>query len=104
MCREGLSHADSGLCHTHDGNRWRNAKMEEMTILELQKKMDAGEYSARTITEAYLERIEQIDRRGPTGPHDRAGRGQVLYGLHAVLRPERYAGSQNRRDTQLLWL
>jgi amidase len=39
--------------------------MEEMTILELQEKMRSGEYSARTITEMYLDRIEEIDRQGP---------------------------------------
>jgi len=39
--------------------------MEEMTILELQEKMRSGEYSVRTITEMYLERIEEIDRQGP---------------------------------------
>ena len=39
--------------------------MEEMTIAELQEKMDSGEYSARTITEIYLERIEEIDKQGP---------------------------------------
>ena len=39
--------------------------MEEMTILEWQKKMDSGVHSARTITEMYLMRIEEIDKRGP---------------------------------------
>ncbi|MBN2238927.1 MAG: amidase [Dehalococcoidales bacterium] len=39
--------------------------MYEMTIPELQKKMDSGEYTARSITERYLDRIEEIDKRGP---------------------------------------
>ena len=39
--------------------------MEEMTILELQKKMSSGEWTARSIAESYLERIEQLDRQGP---------------------------------------
>jgi amidase len=40
--------------------------MDEMTILELQHKMAAGEPSARSLVEAYLQRIEEIDRSGPT--------------------------------------
>ncbi len=39
--------------------------MEELTILELQGKMSSGELTARRIAESYLERIAQIDRRGP---------------------------------------
>jgi len=39
--------------------------MEEMTVVELQEKMDSGVYSARTITEMYLARIEELDRQGP---------------------------------------
>ena len=39
--------------------------MEELTILELQDKMESGEYSARMIIEMYLERIEALDKRGP---------------------------------------
>lgn len=38
--------------------------MEEMTVVELQEKMDSGVYSARTITEMYLARIEELDRQG----------------------------------------
>lgn len=39
--------------------------MEEMTVVELQEKMDSGVYSARAITEMYLARIEELDRQGP---------------------------------------
>lgn len=39
--------------------------MEEMTITELQEKMNTGVYSARQVTEMYLERIENLDKRGP---------------------------------------
>jgi len=40
-------------------------EMEEVTIAELQKGMESGKWTARAITEAYLERIGQIDRQGP---------------------------------------
>ncbi len=40
--------------------------MREWTIVELQQKMRSGEYTARLITEMYLERIEKLDKQGPT--------------------------------------
>ncbi|MCB0106066.1 MAG: hypothetical protein KDE53_09150, partial [Caldilineaceae bacterium] len=39
--------------------------MREMTIAELQNAMMSGLYSARTITQMYLARIEALNRRGP---------------------------------------
>ncbi len=39
--------------------------MEEMTIAELQQRMESGELTARGITEMYLARIAQIDKQGP---------------------------------------
>jgi amidase len=39
--------------------------MEELTVLELQQKMSSGEMTAQSLLEAYLERIEQLDRHGP---------------------------------------
>jgi amidase len=40
--------------------------MTELTILELQAGMQAGEMTARSITERYLRRIAAIDQSGPT--------------------------------------
>jgi amidase len=45
--------------------------LNEATINVLQQKMQQGVYTARSITELYLKRIEQIDKAGP--------------GLHAVI-------------------
>jgi amidase len=39
--------------------------LEEITVTELQKKMQSGEQTALSITRAYLRRIELIDRSGP---------------------------------------
>jgi amidase len=39
--------------------------MEEMTIAELQEKMNSGALSARQVTEIYLKRIQELDRQGP---------------------------------------
>jgi amidase len=40
-------------------------ELDEITIAELQDGMKSGKFTARTIVEKYLERIEAIDRRGP---------------------------------------
>jgi amidase len=40
-------------------------ELDEITIGDLQEGMKSGKYSARTIAEKYLERIEAIDKRGP---------------------------------------
>ena len=39
--------------------------MEELTITQIQAKMDSGELTARTLTEQYLQRIDDIDQNGP---------------------------------------
>lgn len=39
--------------------------LDEITIAQLQDDMRAGKRTARSIAEAYLARIEEIDRRGP---------------------------------------
>jgi len=38
--------------------------LNELTIDELQQKMQSGEYTARTLTELYLKRIEAMDKNG----------------------------------------
>ena len=40
--------------------------LEETTINALQQAMQSGQYSARAITEMYLERIKSLDQNGPT--------------------------------------
>ena len=45
--------------------------MKQTSITELQEEMESGEYTARMITEMYLERIQELDQQGPA--------------LHAVL-------------------
>jgi amidase len=39
--------------------------LEEATIADLRQKLDSGELTSRALTEAYLERIEALDRHGP---------------------------------------
>src|SRR6478672_9553849 len=40
--------------------------LEETTVVQLQEWMRAGRYTSRQLTDAYLDRIDAIDRRGPT--------------------------------------
>jgi amidase len=40
-------------------------ELEETTITELQAAMKSGRHTARSLTEAYLARIEAVDQRGP---------------------------------------
>ncbi|MGB8507944.1 MAG: amidase [Pyrinomonadaceae bacterium] len=40
-------------------------ELEEATIAELRSGMESGKFSARSLTEKYLERIKDVDERGP---------------------------------------
>src|SRR5215467_6404122 len=42
------------------------AHLEEATISELQAAMDSGQFTARRLAEMYLERIQALDKSGPT--------------------------------------
>lgn len=41
-------------------------ELEEATIADLQEGMQSGQWTSRSICEAYLKRIEEVDRKGPT--------------------------------------
>ena len=40
-------------------------EFEEITVPDLQRMMESGEHTARSIAEAYIARIEALDRQGP---------------------------------------
>jgi len=66
----GLALADSS-CRVKDSEvqeafSSRQFELDEMSILDLQGAMERGQYSASQITALYIERIEEIDRQGPT--------------------------------------
>ena len=55
---------------------WQEVKpfeLDELTVADLQEGMKSGRFTARSIAERYLARIEEIDKRGP--------------GLHSLLEP-----------------
>ena len=41
-------------------------ELDELTLGELREGMESGRFTARSLTEKYLVRIDQLDRRGPT--------------------------------------
>jgi amidase len=41
-------------------------ELEEASVADLQKGMEEGSYTAESITQRYLDRIEAIDKKGPT--------------------------------------
>ena len=44
----------------------RSFELEEADIAQMQAWMASGRYSSRQLTELYIQRIEQIDRKGPS--------------------------------------
>jgi amidase len=44
-------------------------ELEEATVSDLQSAMAAGRFSARAIVEQYIDRIEELDRKGPALHH-----------------------------------
>jgi amidase len=49
-----------------DPNSTSSFALDEITIDDLQKKMQSNELTSRAITEMYLKRIQEIDKSGPT--------------------------------------
>src|SRR5438034_4990811 len=41
-------------------------ELEEITIAGLQAGLESGKYTARALVTAYLQRIDELDRKGPT--------------------------------------
>ena len=41
-------------------------ELDELTITELQQGLQSGKYSSRSLVEKYVDRINEIDRKGPT--------------------------------------
>ncbi|HWK06971.1 MAG TPA: amidase [Puia sp.] len=57
--------ADSSGVATDFGEGPSEFTLNEATIDSLQQKMQKGEYTARSLTELYLRRIEDVDKKGP---------------------------------------
>ncbi len=62
-CKKGDSQDESGAVTDSAEDRF---EFHEITLTELQAGMESGRWTAREITDAYLARIESMDRQGPT--------------------------------------
>ncbi|HET9433236.1 MAG TPA: amidase family protein, partial [Chitinophagaceae bacterium] len=49
-----------------DDNVVDDFELDELTVDQLQQKMQNGNYTSKSITEMYLKRIEAIDKNGPS--------------------------------------
>ena len=58
------AHAPGDSDNTPDAGK-EPFELSEVTVAELQEGMASGRWTARSITEAYLTRIEALDRQGP---------------------------------------
>jgi amidase len=59
------THAVSGVTRTAAGSRRPTSfALEEKTIAELQSLMESGEITSRELTQAYIDRIDEIDQNG----------------------------------------
>ncbi|MCH9803295.1 amidase [bacterium] len=46
-------------------SQWENFELQEATVADLQAAMENGDHTARSITELYLKRIDQMNTSGP---------------------------------------
>jgi amidase len=64
-------------------------ELEEITVRELQDGMNSGRFTARSLTEKYLERIEKLDRPHPARAAESSagsqGTGEMSPGVNAVI-------------------
>jgi amidase len=101
---QGLTRRTDGSAipdeHGHEGRNLDNVPkpfdvapfaLEETTVADLQSGMSAGRMTAHSITEAYVNRIHQLDRAGPTLRHVIEVNPDAL-SIAAALDRERKAG------------
>ncbi|MCI0707520.1 MAG: amidase [Ignavibacteriae bacterium] len=55
----------TGLAYVHQYRRSSEFELEEATVSQLQDMIKSGAMTARSLTEHYLKRIEEIDKKGP---------------------------------------
>ncbi|HTQ29059.1 MAG TPA: amidase family protein, partial [Puia sp.] len=64
-CETNTDHKKNPVIASNEAADPRSFPLNEVTIDQLQQKMQRGELTSRSITEAYLQRIEQVDKKGP---------------------------------------
>ena len=61
----GAGDPNAASSETGSGKAPTDFELNEATIDSLQQKMQKGEYTSRSLTQLYLQRIEDIDKKGP---------------------------------------
>src|SRR5438093_11402891 len=62
----GLAPGVSGPTGQLAGQLAAPFELEEITIAGLQAGLESGKYTARALVTAYLQRVDELDRKGPT--------------------------------------
>lgn len=64
---EGCNNSNKNISNEKDTNDISGEfELDELTIDSLQEKLTSGEYSSEKLVELYLNRIQNIDKKGPT--------------------------------------
>src|SRR5215813_8392930 len=63
LSRWMTSNSSDAQEHRNERPSWQ---IEEATIVKLQRLMASGQLTARQLVQLYLDRIETLDRKGPT--------------------------------------
>src|SRR5581483_5573472 len=61
----GVAAAKKALAAPEADDKVKPFELDEITLDQLQERMNAGTLTAHSLAEAYLARIEEIDKRGP---------------------------------------
>ena len=64
-CEQSPNTTTSNTATPAKGNTVAGFELSESTIDDLQRKMSSGTHTARSIAEAYLKRIAELDQSGP---------------------------------------
>ncbi|MEM7353428.1 MAG: amidase family protein, partial [Acidobacteriota bacterium] len=64
-CAPGGGRQEGAVPGPAEANEVGPFELEEVTLAQLQAGMDEGRWTAQSITELYLQRIEALDRQGP---------------------------------------
>jgi amidase len=65
MLSLGMTLSAAGQAGSAGTSRVHPFELEEVSIPQLQKGLEAGEYTSQRLVSLYLERIDEIDQRGP---------------------------------------
>ena len=63
---KGTDPSYASVSHANNTNALKDVDLNEITVDELQQKMQSGELNSKSITQWYLKKIDETDKSGPT--------------------------------------